>query len=237
MGSNNLELTRIQAENRERSFMLKVYNWMGIALLITAFVAYFVSQSTDLVYTLVDNSILFFGLIIAEFGLVIYLSARINKMSSTAATTAFIVYSVLNGLTFSVILLGYTGASISSAFFTTSGMFAFMSAYGYFTKKDLTAWGSFFMMGLFGIIIASVINIFLGSSTIYWLVTYLGVFIFVGLTAYDTQKIKKMSAAMIATDRGSTELEQKGAIMGALTLYLDFINLFLMLLRILGSRD
>ncbi len=236
MESNKLDISRIQIEEREKSFMLKVYNWMGGALLITAFVAYFVSQSTDFVYTLASNSILFYGLIIAELGLVIYLSARISKMSASTATLAFIIYAALNGLTFSVILLAYTGASISSAFFTTSGMFAFMSAYGYFTKKDLTAWGSFFMMGLFGIIIASVINIFLGSSTIYWLVTYLGVFIFVGLTAYDTQKIKKMSA-MIATDNGSTELEQKGAIMGALTLYLDFINLFLMMLRIFGRDD
>ena len=236
MESNKLDISRIQIEEREKSFMLKVYNWMGGALLITAFVAYFVSQSTDFVYTLASNSILFYGLIIAELGLVIYLSARISKMSASTATLAFIIYAALNGLTFSVILLAYTGASISSAFFTTSGMFAFMSAYGYFTKKDLTAWGSFFMMGLFGIIIASVINIFLDSSTIYWLVTYLGVFIFVGLTAYDTQKIKKMSS-MIATDNGSTELEQKGAIMGALTLYLDFINLFLMMLRIFGRDD
>jgi len=197
---------------------------------------YFVSQSTEFVYTLASNSLLFYGLIIAEFALVIYLSARISKMSASTATLAFIIYSVLNGLTFSVILLGFTGASISSAFFTTSGMFAFMSIYGYSTKKDLSSWGSFFMMGLVGIIVASVINIFLGSSTIYWLVTYLGVFIFVGLTAYDTQKIKKMSS-MISTDNGSTELEQKGAIMGALTLYLDFINLFLMLLRIFGRND
>jgi len=236
MELNRLDISRIQIEEREKSFMLKVYNWMGVALLITAFVAYFVSQSTDFVYTLASNSILFYGLIIAELGLVIYLSARISKMSASTATLAFVIYAVLNGLTFSVILLAYTGASISSAFFTTSGMFAFMSAYGYFTKKDLTAWGSFFMMGLFGIIIASVINIFLGSSTIYWLVTYLGVFIFVGLTAYDTQKIKKMSS-MIPTDNGSTELEQKGAIMGALTLYLDFINIFLMMLRIFGRDD
>ena len=236
MNTNNLDISRIEIEERERTFMLKVYNWMGIALLITAFVAYFVSQSTDFVYTLASNSFLFYGLIIAELGLVIYLSARIKKMSASTATLAFIIYSVLNGLTFSVILLAYTGASISSAFFTTSGMFAFMSAYGYFTKKDLTAWGSFFMMGLFGIIIASVINIFLGSSTVYWLVTYLGVFIFVGLTAYDTQKIKKMGSIII-TDNGSSEIEQKGAIMGALTLYLDFINLFLMLLRIFGKND
>jgi len=215
----------------ERTFIGKVYRWMGIGLFLTAITAYFVASSESLVYALASNSILFFGLLIAEFGLVIYLSARIQKMSAETATAAFVIYSVLNGITLSLLLLVYTGASVASTFFTTALTFSAMSAYGYFTKRDLTTMGSYLQMGLIGLIIASVINIFWANGTMYWIISYVGVLLFVGLTAYDTQKIKKMGAFV-----DGVQNTHKIAILGALTLYLDFINLFIMLLRILGDR-
>jgi len=218
------------AEIEERTFIGRVYRWMGLGLLLTAITAYFVVNS-NFVYTLAENSILFFGLIIAELGLVIFLSARIQKMSAEAATASFIIYSILNGVTLSLILLVYTGASIASTFMTTALTFGAMSAYGYFTKRDLSTMGSYLQMGLIGLIIASVINIFWANGTMYWIISYVGVLLFVGLTAYDTQKIKKMGAVV-----EGVQTTQKMAIMGALMLYLDFINLFLMLLRILGDR-
>ena len=218
------------AEIEERTFIGRVYRWMGLGLLLTAITAYFVVNS-NFVYTLAENSILFFGLIIAELGLVIFLSARIQKMSAEAATASFIIYSILNGVTLSLILLVYTGASIASTFMTTALTFGAMSAYGYFTKRDLSTMGSYLQMALIGLIIASVINIFWANGTMYWIISYVGVLLFVGLTAYDTQKIKKMGAVV-----EGVQTTQKMAIMGALMLYLDFINLFLMLLRILGDR-
>ncbi len=227
----NTEVMNLSASQvAERSFISKVYIWMGLGLLVTAITAYFV-VSSGFVYTLAQNSILFYGTIIAEFGLVIYLSSRIQKMSAEAATTSFIIYSVLNGITISLILLIYTGASIASTFMTTALTFGAMSAYGYFTKRDLTSMRSYLMMGLVGLIIASVINMFWANSTMYWIISYAGVLLFVGLTAYDTQKIKKIGAVV-----EGVQATQKMAIMGALTLYLDFINLFLFMLRILGNR-
>ncbi len=228
MNSEIMNLSATQVA--ERSFISKVYIWMGLGLLVTAITAYFV-VSSGFVYTLAENSILFYGTIIAEFGLVIYLSTRIQKMSAETATTAFIIYSVLNGITISLILLIYTGASVASTFMTTALTFGAMSAYGYFTKRDLTSMGSYLMMGLVGLIIASVINMFWANSTMYWIISYAGVLLFVGLTAYDTQKIKKIGAVV-----EGVQATQKMAIMGALTLYLDFINLFLFMLRILGNR-
>jgi FtsH-binding integral membrane protein len=218
------------AEIEERSFIGKVYRWMGIGLLITAITAYFV-VSSEFVYILASNTMLFYGILIAEFGLVIFLSSRIQKMSAEAATASFIIYSALNGVTFSLLLLIYTGASIASTFMITALTFGAMSAYGYFTKRDLTSMGSYLRMALFGLIIASVINIFWANGTMYWIISYVGVLLFVGLTAYDTQKIKRMGASV-----EGVQTTQKVAIMGALMLYLDFINLFLMLLRILGGR-
>jgi len=229
MSSEVMNLSIEQIE--ERTFIGKVYRWMGIGLFLTAISAYFVASSETLVYALASNSILFYGLLLGEVGLVIYLSARIQKMSAEAATAAFIIYSVLNGVTLSLLLLVYTGASIASTFFTTAATFGVMSAYGYFTKRDLTTMGSYLQMALIGFIIAFVVNIFWANSTMYWIISYVGVLLFVGLTAYDTQKIKKMSAYA-----DGTQITQKMAILGALTLYLDFINLFLMLLRILGDR-
>jgi len=217
----------------ERKFITKVYKWMGFGLLLTALAAYLAASSESFIYLLTQNSILFYGLIIAEFGLVIFLSARIQKMSAEAAAGSFIIYSILTGLTLSLILLLYTGASIASTFLSTALTFGAMSAYGYFTKRDLTAIGSYLYMALIGLIIASVINMFWANSTLYWIVSYVGILIFVGLTAYDTQKIKKIGANVNMDDEQTT---QKLAIMGALALYLDFINLFLMLLRVTGDR-
>jgi FtsH-binding integral membrane protein len=162
-----------------------------------------------------------------------YLSEAVQRMSANTATFVFLMYALVNGLTLSVIFLVYTLGSIASTFFVTAATFGVMSAYGYFTKTDLTKMGNILFMALIGLIIASLVNIFLNNSTLYWIITYAGVLIFVGLTAYDTQKIKEMN---IIGNEG-TEEDQKEAIMGALTLYLDFINLFLYLLRILGNRD
>jgi len=173
-----------------------------------------------------------FGLVIAQLGLVFWLASRVMHMSAMTAMTVFMGYAALTGLTFSSIFVVYTASSITSAFVVTAGTFGAMSFYGYTTKKDLTSWGSFFFMGLIGIIIASLVNIWLQSPAVYWVTTYAGVLIFVGLTAYDTQKIKQMN---IIGNEG-TEEDTKEAILGALTLYLDFINLFLMLLRIMGDR-
>ncbi|HET8865559.1 MAG TPA: Bax inhibitor-1/YccA family protein [Gracilimonas sp.] len=228
---NTQHLTAEQVKSIQVSFINKVYGWMALALAITGFVALRTANS-GLVDVLAGNQILFFGIIIAELGLVIWLSSRIESMNATKAISLFLLYSALNGLTFSILFLMYTSGSIASTFFITAGTFGVMSAYGYFTKKDLTSWGNILFMGLIGIIIASVVNFFFQSEMLYWGITYIGVLVFVGLTAYDTQKIKKMSLELdVDSEEGS-----KGAIMGALTLYLDFINLFIMLLRIFGQR-
>ena len=213
-------------------FIRRVYNWMGLGLALTAFVALYTTSNHYLINLIFGNSLVFFGLIIAELALVLVLSAAINRLQASTATLLFFLYSALNGLTLSVIFLAYTRASITSTFFVTAGTFAITSFYGYTTQRDLTSWGSFFFMGLIGIILASVVNIFLHSPMIYWIVTYAGILVFVGLTAYDTQKLKEMAQAGFADE----ETARKSAVMGALALYLDFINLFLMLLRVLGSR-
>jgi uncharacterized protein len=223
------------AENykiREHSFITRVYSWMCFALVITGFVAFYVASTPVLVKAIATNQILFIGLIIAELGAVIALTALINKVSTAVALLLFIGYSALNGVTLSVILLAYTSTSVASTFFATAATFAAMSCIGWFTKKDLTSIGHLCFMALIGLIIASVINIFLHSTMMYWIVTYAGILIFVGLTAYDTQKIKKMSRVYEA----NSEAGKKAAIMGALALYLDFINLFILLLRIFGDR-
>jgi len=221
---------------KEAVFMNKVYTWMASALLITGFVAWWAATTPAFLEILYPpqggiNKLLFYGLIGAELGLVVWLSARIQQMSAERASLLFIIYSVLNGLTMSTVFLLYTSASISSTFFITAGTFGAMSFYGYTTKKDLTSWGNLLFMGLIGLVIATVVNMFLQSSMLYYILNYVGVLIFVGLTAYDTQKIKK-----IANSLNSEEDAKKGAIMGALTLYLDFINLFLYLLRLFGDR-
>lgn len=228
------QLTAEQSKAIQVDFINKVYMWMFVALLVTGFVALRAASSQTITDMLYNNtsSMPFFVLLIAEVGLVVWISARINTMSSALATGLFMLYSALNGLTLAVVFMIYTKSSIASTFFVTAATFGAMSAYGYFTKKDLTSWGNLLFMALIGFIIASVVNIFLRSEFFYWIVTYAGILIFVGLTAYDTQKIKQMSLGLDA----ETEAGKKGAIMGALALYLDFINLFLLLLRVLGDR-
>ena len=213
--------------------MRKVYTWMALALAVTGLTAYYCAYNTSIVYAIVSNSILFWGLMIAEFVAVVYLTARIERMSFSTAGLVFLLYSVLNGVTFSVIFLAYTEQSIASTFFITAGTFGAMSLIGYFTKKDLSGFGRFLMMSLIGLIIASVVNMFLQNPMLMWICTYVGVLIFSGLTVYDTQKIKNMFLMHGAEMNEST---MKLALMGSLTLYLDFINLFLYLLRIFGNR-
>lgn len=216
----------------QQRFMVRVYNWMTTGLGITGLVAYTVADTPALTDMIFGNPIIPIVLVIAQLGLVFWLASRVMQMSAQKATGVFVLYAALTGVTFSVIFLTYTASSITSTFLVTAGTFAAMSFYGYTTKKDLTSWGSFLFMGLIGIIIASVVNLFLQSSAMYWVITYAGVLIFVGLTAYDTQKIKEMN---ILGNEG-TEEDTKEAIRGALSLYLDFINLFLMLLRVMGAR-
>lgn len=214
------------------TFLPKVYGWMTTGLALTALAAMMTLSSQQLLNLIFGNKIVFYALIFGELGLVIALSAAINKISSTTATLMFLLYSALNGVTFASIFLIYTSSSIASTFFVAAGTFGSISIYGYVTKRDLTGWGSFLFMGLIGIIIASVVNIFLQSEMIYWVTSYIGVFVFVGLTAYDTQKIKRIGEAGFSDE----ESRKKASILGALTLYLDFINLFLMLLRVMGNR-
>lgn len=212
---------------RERAFIRSVYAWMFGGLLLTAAAAWWVVSSAAM-QQLIFTTPLRWVLLIGELGLVFFLSFRITKISAGTAATVFLIFSLLNGLTLSSIFFVYTAASIYQAFFTAAGMFGAMSVYGMVTKRDLTSWGSFFFMGLIGIIICSVINMFLRSPGLAWAVSFLGVFIFLGLTAYDTQKLKAYATA--------PELRENLAVFGALALYLDFINLFLMLLRLFGGN-
>lgn len=216
------------------ALMRKVYVWMTLALVITGFTAFGIAENPGLVYTIVTNRLLFWGLVIGEFALVMAIYGAIGRLSATAATLLFVLYSIVNGATLSVIFLAYTMTSIASVFFITAGTFAVMTFIGYTTKTDLTSFGKMLMMGLIGIILATVVNIFIGSSMLNMIVSYVGVVVFVGLTAYDSQKIKNL---LYQVDNMSEEA-QKLALLGSLTLYLDFINLFLMLLRIFGgNRD
>ena len=222
---SSLELVR-------RGFISKVYGWMAAALMITALVSMWTAMTPALFHIIAGNQILFILLLVAEVGLVFYLSARIHKMSVAQAHVSFIAYSILNGLTLSIIFMVYTQASLATTFFVTAGTFGAMSLYGFTTKTDLTSLGNLCFMALIGIILASVVNMFFASPALYLITTYVGILIFVGLTAYDTQKLKIMSQTLDeASDEG-----KKAAIMGALALYLDFINLFLMLMRIFGRR-
>ena len=226
-----------------RAYMLKVYNYMATGVLLTGIIAMLsfkmsvVTDASGVIsgFTSFCNALFFSGLkwvvMLAPFGIVFYMSFGINKMSAAKAQSVFWIFAALMGLSLSWILLVYTGVSVARVFFITSATFGAMSIYGYTTKRDLTKMGSFLMMGLIGIIIASIVNIFMKSTMMYFVISILGVLIFVGLTAYDTQKIKNMYAA---SDTG--ELMGKKAVMGALTLYLDFINLFIMLLRLFGQR-
>lgn len=216
-----------------RTLMGKVYLWMTLALAVTGLTSLYVASSPGLVQSIFASRGTFWLLVIAELALVFILSARIMKMSFSTAGIMFALYSVLNGVTMSFIFIAYTSTSIATAFFVIAGMFAAMSFIGFVTKKDLSSFGSFFTMALIGLIIASVVNIFLNSSVMYWIITYVGVLLFVGLTAYDTQKIKQM---LIEYGDEVNDSTQKLALIGSLSLYLDFINLFLYILRLFGNN-
>jgi uncharacterized protein len=216
----------------QQRFMVRVYNWMAAGLAITGFMAFYVSSSETIMSMIFGNPVMPIVLIVVQIGLVFWLASRVMQMSVSLATGVFMLYAGLTGVTFSVLFVVYTSASITSTFMVTAGTFGAMSLYGYTTKKDLTSWGSFLFMGLVGLIIAMVVNMFLQNSMMDTIISCVGVLIFVGLTAYDTQKIKEMN---IIGNEGTDE-DTKEAIQGALTLYLDFINLFLMLLRLMGDR-
>ncbi len=239
MNYNDFELKNLSVDEQlsmSSAFpvlMRKVYVWMTLALVITGFTAYGVATSPGVLQLIFGNQILFWGMIIAELALVIGVSAAINRLSLTMATLMFILYSVINGALFSSIFLIYTASSIATVFFITAGTFGVMALIGYTTKTDLTSIGKYLFMALIGLIIATLVNMFIKSEGFTYILSYIGVLIFVGLTAYDSQKIKQM--LLQAPDAG--EGAQKLALLAALTLYLDFINLFIYLLRIFGRRE
>lgn len=211
--------------NVQSGVMRGVYAWMGGGLALTAFVSMFTAASPALLQAILGNRILFYALLFGELGLVVAISGAINRISSGTASFLFLLYAAVNGLTMSTIFVVYTSTSIASTFVVTGAMFGAMSLYGYLTKSDLSSWGSFLFMGLIGVVIASLVNIFLHSPMISWVLSVCSVIVFTGLTAYDTQRIKSQGYS-----------GPKGAILGALTLYLDFINMFLSLLRLFGDR-
>ncbi|MBR5652930.1 MAG: Bax inhibitor-1/YccA family protein [Prevotella sp.] len=233
------ELTRMINEQEGRvslafpALMRKVYVWMTLALVITGMTAYIVSHNENIITTMMTTPALMWGLIIGELALVFVISGMIQRLSLTVGTLLFVIYSALNGLTLAPILMIYTGASVAKVFFITAGTFAAMAFFGYTTKKDLSSIGRLLFMALIGLIIATVVNLFMKSSGLEMVLSYLGVAIFVGLTAWDTQKIKMM----LAQCAEPTEEAQKLALLGSLSLYLDFVNLFIYLLRIFGSRE
>lgn len=217
----------------QSTLLRSVYVWMTLALVITGFVSMYVAQSCQLISFIFGNKLALWGMLIAELAVVFYLSARINSISFTKATVMFIIYSILNGATLASIFLVYTMSSIASTFFVAAGTFGVMALYGYVTKSDLTRIGNICLMALIGLIIATLVSMFWQNSMLQMIITYAGVILFVGLTAYDSQKIKRL---LTADGIEVTEETQKIALLGALTLYLDFINLFLYLLRLLGDR-
>jgi uncharacterized protein len=231
MQQGSYAVGRSESDVAARQLLQKVYAWMSVGLMLTGVTAYLVASSPALLGLFLGTP-LFWGCLAVELIMVFAFSAVVRRVSVPAALLFFFTYAIVNGLTLSFIFLAYTGASIAGTFVATAGTFGAMSAFGFFTKTDLSRFGSYLLMGLIGIIIGSVVNLFLvQSSILYWGITYLGIFIFIGLTAYDTQKIKEM-----ALGGGTQELRDKGALHGALILYLDFINLFLLLLRLFGGR-
>lgn len=234
MDSTNTSVSGQDSQTLEeiRTFFQKVYGWMFAGLVLSGLTAYYVSSSPVLVETILLNSVVFYGLLIGELLLVIGLSWLVSRISANLAVLMFLLYCFATGLTLSVIFLAFTIESIGQVFMVTAGMFGLMSIYGYTTKKDLTGVGQIMIMGLIGIIIASLINLFAGNEMVDYVVSIIGVVVFTGLTAYDVQRIKNTN---VLGNEGTDE-DRKEAIMGALTLYLDFINLFLKLLRLFGKR-
>ena len=230
MRTANISVEQIKTE--QSNFIAKVYGWMSLALVITGLVAKWVASSPALIDLFIGNDFIFYGLLIAQLICVGYLSARINKMSAQTALIIFIAFAALNGVTAATIFMVFTNESIASVFLVTAGTFGVMSLYGYNTKKDLTKIGNLALMALVGLIIASIVNMFYDNSTFYLISTFAGILVFVALVAYDTQKIKQMN--LIGNE--GTESDKKEAILGALTLYLDFANLFQYFLRIFGQQ-
>ena len=226
-----------QVEERAQSSALsfpalrsKVYLWMTLALVVTGMTAYYVASSPAILYAIVSNQIAFWGLFIGELVLVFVLSSRIMSLSFVTASLMFVIYSIMNGVFFSFILLAYTEQSIATTFLITAGTFGAMSLFGFVTKRDLSAMGRILFMLLIGLLIATVVNIFMKAEGLALILNYAGVVIFVGLTAYDTQSIKQM-----LQEHGDKEGAEKIALLGSLSLYLDFINLFIYLLRFFGE--
>ena len=228
----NVTVERTQAE-AQSVFLAKVFNWMFIGLLLTSAAAFLTASSQTALALIFGNRFIFYGLIFVELGMVFTLVSRVEKFSAGTATLLFVIYSLVNGVTLSAILLAYTMTSIAATFLTTAGMFGVMAIYGFVTKKDLTSLGSFLFMGLVGIIIGSLVNFFVGSSMMSWVISAIGVIVFTGLTAYDVQRLSRIGASGLMN--GGEAAIRKGSILGALTLYLDVINLFLMLLHFLGG--
>ena len=222
--------TPFSAEERISTFLRSVYGWMCAGLAITAVVAFYVASSPSLVTTLVRTPFLMMGLVIAQLGLVFTLSLRVQKMASGTASALFILYSALTGVTMSLILLAYTASSVASTFAISAGMFGAMALFGTVTSRSLAGWGQFLFMGLVGVVIASVVGMFWQNDGLQFVLGFIGVIVFTGLTAYDAQRLKAMAVALPSGGTGAY------AVVGALTLYLDFINLFLMLLRLTGDR-
>jgi len=216
-----------------QSFMSKVYLWMAFGLCATGAVSYFAVRSAPLLNVLFGRGFApFFVLVVIELGMVMYLASRVMTLNPATAKLLFFLYAALNGLTLAPIFLVYTRESLASTFFVSAAMFGVMAMYGTRTKRDLTEAGDFFRMGLIGVIIASLVNMFLKSEMIMWVTTYIGVFVFLGLTAYDTQKLRSMARENSVSD----DVMENFSVLGALTLYLDFLNLFLLMLRIMGKR-
>lgn len=220
----------VVSDERVTNFLRKVYGWMFCGLGITALVSYTMLSSPGLVQSLVANHLVFLALFVAQLGLVFYLSARIDRLSVSTATWLFVLYSALTGVTFSVILLAYTGASVATTFVVTAGMFGALAVFGSTTKRSLAGVGQFLFMGLIGLVLASIVGMFWNNDALQFLISVVGVIVFTGLTAWDAQRLKQMAATVPPERVGSY------AIVGALTLYLNFINLFLFLLRFMGGR-
>jgi FtsH-binding integral membrane protein len=218
------------ADERVTTFLRSVYGWMALGLAITALVAYFVAASPAIVYTIARNRPLFWGLMIAQIGIVVWLSARVQSMAPATASLLFMVYSAMTGLTMSFVLLAFTGESVATTFMVTAGTFGALAAYGTVTKRSLAGWGQFLFMGLIGVVLASLVGLFWQNDAFQFVLSFIGVIVFTGLTAYDAQRLKVMALALPSGHTGAY------AVVGALTLYLDFINLFMMLLRFTGNR-
>ena len=236
--NNNNTATMPGAEVRVEvmnAFMRSIYNWMTVGISLTAAISYAITYTAvGPMLLAAGGQMLFWGTLIGSFIMAFYLQARVQKLEASTAAGLFILYSALNGIWLSYVLQIYTGASVANAFIATAGMFGAMSLYGLYTKKDLTSWGSFLFMGLIGIIIAMLVNLFLQSPVMTMAISVIGVIIFCGLTAYDTQLFREMGANLPPNDVTAV---RRGVIIGALTLYLNFLNLFLMLLRLIGNRD